>query len=181
VVCDLDHFIIRTNFTNTIRHDYSFTLRDLLDRPTEPLRILRALFENPEELRPSKTLDELTEQAAGAFAALAQQLRDARHEPQRVAHFLNKLLFVLFAEDATLLPSGLIKDLGLNLRKQPAVFTAQLSELFRVEDVFCRKSSSHGGYCAPSRAAFNFAALLHDSWPTVSVDSTIHASTACQC
>src|SRR5207249_4129345 len=87
VVCDLDRFIIRTNFTNTIRHDYSFSLEDLLNRPAESLRILRALFEKTEELRPSKTRDVLTEEAAGAFAALAQQLRDAGYEPQRVAHF----------------------------------------------------------------------------------------------
>ncbi len=132
VVCDLDHFSIRTNFTNTIRHDYSFSLEDLLDRPAEPLRILHALFEKPEELRPSKTRDALTEEAAGAFAALAQQLRNAGYEPQRVAHFLNKLLFALFAEDTKLLPAGLIRDLGQNLSKQPTIFTHQLSELFRL-------------------------------------------------
>lgn len=132
VVCDLDHFIIRTNFTNTIRGEYSFTLEELRDRPAQPLRVLHALFEKPEVLRPSKTRGELTEEAAGAFADLAQQLRDAGHAPQRVAHFLNKLLFVLFAEDATLLPPGLIRDLGRNLRKQPTIFTDQLSALFRL-------------------------------------------------
>ncbi len=132
VVCDLDRFIIRTNFTNTVRVEYPFKLEDLRDHPAEPLRILRALFEKPEELRPSKTRNNLTEEAAGAFAALAQQLRNVGHEPQRVAHFLNKLLFVLFAEDAALLPSGLIRDLGKNLRKQPTIFTNQLSELFRL-------------------------------------------------
>lgn len=132
VVCDLDHFIIRTNFTNTVRRDYAFWLEDLRDRPSEPLRILRALFDNPEALRPTKTRDKLTEEAAGAFASLAQQLRNAGNEPQRVAHFLNKLLFVLFAEDATLLPSGLIRDLGRNLRRQPTAFTSQLAELFRL-------------------------------------------------
>ena len=132
VVCDLDHFIVRTNFTNTVRRDYTFRLEDLRDRPSEPLRILRALFEKPEELRPTKTRDKLTEEAAGAFASLAQQLRAAGHEPQRVAHFLNKLLFVLFAEDATLLPSGLIRDLGRNLRRQPTAFINQLAELFRL-------------------------------------------------
>jgi type II restriction/modification system DNA methylase subunit YeeA len=132
VVCDLDRFIIRTNFTNTVLQSYTFRLEDLRDRPGEPLRILRALFERPEDLRPSKTRAELTEEAAGAFAALAQQLRDVGYEPQRVAHFLNKLLFVLFAEDSALLPAGLIRDLGKNLIKHPAIFTNQLSELFRL-------------------------------------------------
>lgn len=132
VVCDLDRFIVRTNFTNTVRQEYSFTLEDLRDDPAKPLRILHAVFENPEQLKPAQTRAELTERAAGAFAAVAQQLRDAGHDPQRVAHFLNKLLFVLFAEDALLLPPRIIRDLGKNLRSQPAMFGAQLSVLFRL-------------------------------------------------
>src|SRR5450755_1131015 len=47
VVCDLDRFILRTNFTNTVLQSYTFRLEDLRDRPGEPLRILRALFERP--------------------------------------------------------------------------------------------------------------------------------------
>ena len=45
VVSDLDRFIIRTNFTNTVRHEYAFRLEDLRDQPASPLRILHALFE----------------------------------------------------------------------------------------------------------------------------------------
>jgi type II restriction/modification system DNA methylase subunit YeeA len=132
VVCDLDRFIVRTNFTNTVRAEYTFTLEDLRAAPKEPLRILRALFENPEELRPSQTREQLTEQAAGTFAQLALELRQAGYEPQRVAHFLNKLLFMLFAEDAKLLPAGLVRDLGKNLRSRPDDLSRQLAELFRL-------------------------------------------------
>ena len=32
------------------------------------------------------------------FAAIAQSLRDKGHDPDKVAHFLTKLLFCLFAE-----------------------------------------------------------------------------------
>lgn len=132
VVCDLDRFILRTNFTSTVRQEHSFTLEDLRDHPAEPLRILRALFTNPEALRPSETRETLTQNAARAFAALAEQLGAAGHDPQRVAHFLNKLLFVMFAEDASLLPPRLIPQLGDNLRTQPAAYTTQLAELFRL-------------------------------------------------
>jgi type II restriction/modification system DNA methylase subunit YeeA len=132
VVCDLDRFIVRTNFTNTVRKDYTFTLTDLRDRPAEPLRILRALFENPDELRPTKTRAELTEEAASTFASLAVDLQSLAYDPQAIAHFLNKLLFVLFAEDSNLLPPGLIGDLAKNLRAQPASFQTQLGELFRL-------------------------------------------------
>jgi hypothetical protein len=132
VVSDLNCVIVRTNFTNTVRGEHSFTLEDLRNQPTEPLRVLHALFANPEALKPTKTRGELTEEAAGAFADLAQQLRGAGHEPQRVAHFLNKLLFALFAEDATLLPSGIVRQLGQNWSKLPTIFADRLSELFRL-------------------------------------------------
>lgn len=132
VVCDLDRFVIRTNFTQTLRRAYSFTLEDMRDRPAEPLRILRALFENPDALRPGRTRVRLAEEAAAPFAALTQQLRDAGYQSQRVAHFLNKLLFVLFAQDAALLPAGLLRALGENLRMYPALFTTQLSKIFHL-------------------------------------------------
>ncbi len=132
VVSDLNRVIVRTNFTSTVRGEHSFTLEDLRNQPAEPLRVLHALFDNPEALKPTKTRGELTEEAAGAFADLAQQLREAGHEPQRVAHFLNKLLFALFAENATLLPAGIIRQLGRNWSRLPSIFISQLSELFRL-------------------------------------------------
>ena len=132
VVSDLNRVIVRTNFTNTVRGEHSFTLEDLRNQPAEPLRVLHALFDNPEALKPTKTRGELTEEAAGAFADLAQQLREAGHEPQRVAHFLNKLLFALFAEDATLLPAGIVRQLGQNWSRLPTIFADRLSELFRL-------------------------------------------------
>jgi type II restriction/modification system DNA methylase subunit YeeA len=132
IVCDLDRFVVRTNFTNTIRQEHAFTLEDLRDAPGEPLRVLRAVFSDPDTLRPTRTREELTEEAAGAFAKLALDLRAAGHEPVRVAHFLNKLLFCLFAEDAGLLPARLVSEMADNLRTSPAVYEGQLRELFRL-------------------------------------------------
>mgnify|MGYP007030116868 CR=1 FL=1 len=130
VVCDLDRFEVHTNFTNTPTVVYKFTLADLLTAPKEPLRILRALMENPEELRPDKTRDEITAEAAQQFASLAEHLRERGHDPHDVAHFLNKLLFCMFAEDAGLLPPGLLRRLADALQADPAIFTDGLAELF---------------------------------------------------
>ena len=112
VVCDLYRFEIHTNFTNTPAVVHRFTLDDLLENSGEPLRVLRAVLEHPDELRPGKTRDELTAEAAEQFASLAERLRGRGHEAHAVAHFLNKLLFCLFAEDAGLLPRGLIRRLA---------------------------------------------------------------------
>ena len=55
---------------------------------------------DPDQLRPGKTRQQLTEDAAAEFATLAQELRARGHDPGKVAHFLNRLVFCMFAEDA---------------------------------------------------------------------------------
>ncbi len=144
VVCDLDRFEVHTNFTNTPVEVHRFTLADLLADPHEPLRILRALMENPEELRPGKTRDDITAEAAEQFAKVACRLRDRRHEPHDVAHFLNKLLFCMFAEDAGLLPEGLLRRLTAAAQADSDVFTQGLGELFT-------KMSEKGGLFGAER------------------------------
>ena len=144
VVCDLDHFEVHTNFTNTPKVVHEFSLNDLAIHPAGPLRILRAVMGNPEELRPNTTRAELTDEAARKFASLADGLRYRGHEPQAVAHFLNKLLFCLFAEDAGLLPPGLVKRLADNTRDDPPAFAAALADLFG-------KMSAGGGFFGPDR------------------------------
>ncbi|HEY7030059.1 MAG TPA: type IIL restriction-modification enzyme MmeI [Thermomicrobiales bacterium] len=53
VVCDFDHFVIRTHFTNTPTEVYRFDLEGLSD--PDNLRVLRAAFTDPEQLRPRGT------------------------------------------------------------------------------------------------------------------------------
>ena len=47
----------------------------------------------------------LTEEAAAKFAKLALWLRDRGHDPRAVAHFINRLIFCMFAESVDLLPN----------------------------------------------------------------------------
>lgn len=137
VVCDLNRFEVHTNFTGTAKTIYKFSLEDLARDPREPIRILRAVLTDPESLRPEVTPEQLTADAAKRFAQLASVLRSRGHEPHRVAHFLNKLVFCMFAEDAGLLPPGLINRLTTTAGKKPDVFEASLRELFG--------KMSHGG------------------------------------
>ena len=130
VVCDLDRFEVHTNFTNTPTVVHAFALRELLERPEEPLRVLRAVMKQPEALRPGKTREELTSEAAEQFASLALALRGRGHDPLRVAHFLNKLLFCMFAQDAGLLPAELLERLAEGSKHNVDVFTLGLHDLF---------------------------------------------------
>jgi hypothetical protein len=52
-------------------------------------------FSDPERLKPGKTRQTLTEEAAEQFASLAQRLRTRGHDPQVVAHFINRLVFCM--------------------------------------------------------------------------------------
>jgi len=131
VVSDLERIEVHTNFTGLSPRTYTVTLDDLAaPDPSEPLRIMRAVFTEPEALRPTFDRAELTEAAARHFAELAGALHSRGHEPGAVAHFLDKLLFCLFAEDTGLLPKGLLSRLADATRAKPDDFGAALAELF---------------------------------------------------
>ena len=104
VVCDMDVIEVHTNFTNTKPAVYEVRLSDLTERTDYALDILRAVMSNPESLLPDQTPEEITEAAASQFAFIAQSMQQRGHEPEDVAHFLNRVLFCLFAEDVGLLP-----------------------------------------------------------------------------
>ena len=147
VVCDFDRFILKTNFNGTVQETHEFT-NDQIDRP-ENLRLLRALFENPEFLRPQRTTEQVTQHLAASIAEVAKSLQKreageltdattraelnfAQRKNLRIARFLNRLVFCFFAEDTGLLPKNLFTDVlkaGLDDLHQLAV---TLENLFAV-------------------------------------------------
>jgi len=73
VVSDFERFQIHTNFTGTAKRVYSFLLNEL-DKP-ENLAALRAVFEDPDRLRPNRTVQAVTEDVAGRFGQLALSMQ----------------------------------------------------------------------------------------------------------
>jgi type II restriction/modification system DNA methylase subunit YeeA len=128
VVCDLARFEIHTNWTNTVSHTYEIALDDLPD--PRKLRWLKWAFIDPEQLKPGLTRQTLTEQAAAEFARLAQRLRDRGHPSQAVAHFINRLVFCMFAEDVDLLPGKMFGRMLESAASSPSEFEALASSLF---------------------------------------------------
>ena len=134
VVSDMERIEVRTNFTNTRTAVHPVTLDDLAaggERTAEALRVLRAVMSEPEALRPKQTPEEVTQEAASRFARLARSMQDRGHDPEAVAHFLNRVLFCLFAEDVALLPKRLMSDLISSRADDPEAFTEGLADLFR--------------------------------------------------
>jgi len=136
VVSDHLRFRIHTNWTNTVKRVYEFTLEDLTD--ATHLNNLRALFHNPERLHPHEQADKMTEAAAAKFAGLADELRRKGHAPRKVAHFLTQVLFCFFAEDIGLLAPGPDSNLGIfswilkhTQREKRHLFPSYTRDLFR--------------------------------------------------
>ena len=147
VVCDFDRFIIRTNFNGTVQETHEFT-NDQIDRP-ENLRLLRALFENPDYLKPQRTTAQVTEALAETIVDVAKSLQKreavelagahtraemnvAQRKNLRIARFLNRIVFCFFAEDTGLLPQDLFSEVLKPGVDDPRLFAETLENLFGV-------------------------------------------------
>jgi len=128
VTSDIERISIRTNWTNAVSERHELRLEELA-QPGR-LGLLKSVFTDPDRLRPGKTRAALTADAAAEFAGLAQRLRERGHEPQAVAHFVNRLVFCLFADDVDLLPAGLFERMLDAARKAPGRFEGYARRLF---------------------------------------------------
>ena len=129
IVSDMRRFRIRTNWTNSVSQTHDFHLDDLGDAATRDR--LKWAFSNPERLRPGETRQSLTERVAASFATVAQALRERGHDPHAVAHFVNRLVFCMFADDVGLLPDHLFTRMLGQTQRAPEYFPDLAGDLFR--------------------------------------------------
>ena len=128
IVSDIDVIRIHTAFTGLVPARHDLAVADLRD-PAK-LNLIKWAFLQPERLRPTATRAQLTEQAAAQLGALAQTWRGRGHDPWRVAHFTQQVLFCLFAEDIDLLPDNLFTRLMKSAQAHPERAQARLEALF---------------------------------------------------
>lgn len=128
IVSDMDRIVIRTNWTNSVQEKHEFALEELVDGAVRDR--LKAAFLDPESFRPSKSRQQLTEETAAEFASLAQRLRERGHEAHEVAHFINRLVFCMFAEDVGLLPDHLFTKMLRASQIRPERFETNARKLF---------------------------------------------------
>ena len=130
MVCDLDRIIVHTNFTGTVSTTHAIPLESLGD--SRSIAILRAVFHNPETLHPARTSIAVTQDAARQFAEIADAMRKPERglDPADVAHFLDRIVFCLFAEDTRLLPDMVFNRIVKNSTGDPARFGKMLGQLF---------------------------------------------------
>jgi hypothetical protein len=75
----MDQVEIHTNWTNSVHQVHRLALADLANAGKRAL--LKWAFAEPEKLKPGKTRQSLTRDAADQFARLALSLRQRGHDP----------------------------------------------------------------------------------------------------
>ena len=128
IVSDMARFRVRTNWTNSVSVTHEFGLDDLADAANRDK--LKWALSDPERLRPGESRQAVTERAAAIFAALARSLRARGHAAPAVAHFVNRLVFCMFAEDVGLLPDNMFTRMLEHARRRPEGFAELARRLF---------------------------------------------------
>ena len=130
VVCDTERIVVHTNFTATPTETHEIELSELGD--PRSLEILRAVFHHPGRLRPGATSESITTEAARRIGEIAGDMRGRGLDSEKVAHFLDRLVFCLFAEDIELLPERIFSRLLEKTRRQPQRFHRMVRRLFSI-------------------------------------------------
>ena len=101
---------------------------------------LKAVWTDPLSLDPSRRSEKVTRELAERLARLAKSLEAAKdkegqpYAPARVAQFLMRCLFTMFAEDVDLIPRDGFKNLLARLQSKPQNFSEMVSALWRTMD-----------------------------------------------
>jgi hypothetical protein len=134
ITSDTQVIIIHTNFTNTVKHIYKIDFDQIYHG--NGVDLLRRAFYDPQSFRPAVTQEQVTQTTADEFVEVAIVLRkwgiggDSSYNSEKLAHFLIRLLFCLFAEDIGLLPNNVFTKL-VHSSLTSAQFGQSLRMLFR--------------------------------------------------
>ena len=125
---------IQTNFPGmeTVRHEIPVAALD----QWENLDKLRRVFHAPADFRPNRTLDAVTKDTADLFHAIVLDMERSNADPsassgEKLARYLNQIMFCLYAEDAGLLPGGLFTQIVRNHFHNPQLFDRAVRSLFQ--------------------------------------------------
>lgn len=137
VVVDVGHsFELYSDFSRAGRtylpfpdaRSYRLSIDDLArDEIRERLRLI---WTDPLTLDPSRRTARVTREMAERLADLAHSLEQSGHSPERVANFLMRAIFTMFAEDVKLLPANKWTELLDSLHGEVVKFPAMVSSLW---------------------------------------------------
>src|SRR3984893_3815954 len=137
IIIDVGHSIeTYADFTGTGKHYAQFpdtnSFRVLLPKLNrEEVRDrLKRIWLDPLSLDPTRHAAKVTREIASRLALLGRSLETAGHNAERVALFLMRSLFTMFAEDIGLLPKNSFRELLRGLRGKPQTFAPMMRSLW---------------------------------------------------
>ena len=119
---------IRTNFPGMVTVLHEIPVAEL-DQP-ENLAMLRQVFHASDEFRVNYTLEQATEDTAKLFQAIVTDMERHSDDLEKLARYLNQIVFCLYAEDAGLLPRNLFSGILRKHNHAPATFDRAVRNLF---------------------------------------------------
>ena len=128
VVSSFQLIRVQTNFRDkeTVVHD--IPIAELGD--PEQLGKLRDIFFEPGAFEPQRTVEEVTRDTALLFGRIVEDMERRGGGGERLARFLNQIVFCLYAEDAGLLRDNLFSDIVRRQYRNPDLFNLAVSNLF---------------------------------------------------
>lgn len=108
-------------------------LPTLQQRPDD-IALLIDIWTNPSARDPRSHAQAVTKEIAGHLAELAKSLEDRGLDQERVAKFLMRCVFAMFAEDVGLLPHEAFRQTIQNAGAKPAVLSQALESLWKAMD-----------------------------------------------
>ena len=129
IVSSFNTIRIRTNFPGmeTVLHEIPVTGLD----DQENLRKLKCAFFAPADLRPNRSVEDVTRETADLFLDIVSDMEQRNKDPERLARFLNQIVFCLYAEDDGLLPNKVFTELVRQQFRNPELFNKAIQSLFR--------------------------------------------------
>ena len=128
IVSPFDTIRIRTNFPGleTVLHE--IPVAELAQ--VENLEKLRDAFFAPERFRPDRSVEDVTRETADLFGKIVADMEQGSEDPEKLARYLNQIVFCLYAEDAGLLPSGVFTQIVSQHFRNPQTFNLAVTGLF---------------------------------------------------
>ena len=131
IVSSFETIRIQTNFPGMETARYDVGIAEL-EQPDQ-LGLVRDAFFAPQRYRERlRSVDAVTRETASLFQSIVVDMEARNEDTERLAHYLNQLVFCLYSEDAGLLPEGLFTRIVAQHYREPTTFDEAIRSLFRL-------------------------------------------------
>ena len=134
IVSSFQTIRIQTNFPGMETARYDIGVAEL--EQAERLNLVRDAFFAPHRFRDRlRSVDAVTRETAALFQSIVEDMEQHADwlktgDPERLARYLNQLVFCLYAEDASLLPENLFSNVVRQHYRNPQTFDGAIRGLF---------------------------------------------------